>query len=200
MIATNELLAIGLSIIADFTNAVPIADKDVPRTPSDLQMYVVGSPNSPTDLHMTTRSGVQFGIRDGAVYYFCTQDSFFHEQNPHNLARYAGTSKMTSNQALQACSNILQRLTKRNVSLSEGVPRIHEGGVFQGKPIPFFLVEWPKISLLSHVNAADIEVDGRTGRLVFLHLLDNAFFDYAVGERIRGQVDRPKPTAKPAPP
>jgi hypothetical protein len=63
--------------------------------------------------------------------------------------------------------------------------------------MPFFQVEWPAITPGSHVHGADVEIDGRTGRVVFLDLLDDAFFDPGASEQIIRLVTEPKLEDKP---
>jgi len=190
---------VAISLIANFTNVVPVPGSDVPKGIGEIRSYVIGSPNSPTDVHLTGSTGVQFGIRDGAVYYFCTPQSFFREQNPSRVPQYAGTAVLSSNQVLALASNTLQHLTKARTPLPPAKVRVKCGGFFQGKSIPFYQIEWPKITQTSHVNAADIEIDARTGRIVFLHLLDTAFFDAAFSQRIMERVSSPEPVPRTQP-
>src|SRR2546421_392851 len=112
MLNTNELLCIALSLIGNFTNVIVMPDRDIPKAIDEIRHYIIGSPNSPTDVHLTGPTGVQFGIRDGAVYYYCTPQSFFREQDPARVARYTGTASFTSNEVLAFASSKLQRLTR----------------------------------------------------------------------------------------
>jgi hypothetical protein len=187
MIITNALLSIGIGVVSNFCELVHIPIVYAPKSINDVQSYVVGAPSSPIDLFLTGPMGVRFGVRDGSVYYFCSPGSLSHEQDPSKLAQYTGEALLSSNQVVQVVSNTLVRLMKVKIPLS-GVPRLREEGPYHGKPMPFVYVEWPNITPRNHVNAADVEVDERSGRIVFVHLLDDVFFDYDLGERIRRQV------------
>jgi hypothetical protein len=197
MIITNALLSIGFGLITNFCTLLPANDVYAPKSSTELRDCVIGSPNSPVDLHVAVPRGASFGIRDGAVYYFSTPESFFRQGDPSQLGKYAGTSVLGSDQVMLLVSNTLHRLLKTNASLANGKPKLRQGGVYKGKEIPFFQVEWPAITPGSHVNGADIEIDARTGRVVFLHLLDDAFFDQSANEQIIRLVSEPKREDKP---
>jgi len=173
MIDTNLLVSIGNSIITNFTNVVSVRQDCVPKTPADFHRLMVGTPYSPIGVQVTITGGTTFAIRDGAVNYFESPYSVFSEQNPDQLGKYAGTSILTSNQVFLIASNTLQSLIKTKHVLTNGAPRIEQAGVFEGKRLPFFHVEWPHISDSPH--GADLEIDGRNGKIVFVHLMDDVF-------------------------
>lgn len=196
MVLTNMLLSLSFGVITNFCAALPPGSARVPAGPQELRVCAVGSPNSEVDLHVAGPGAARYGIRDGAVYYFSTEGSFFREGDPSRLSRYAGNAVFTSNQVLVLVSNTLQRLLKHSASLSSGLPRILQGGVFEGKRIPFFQVEWPHVTPRMPVDAAVVEVDARTGMIVFMHLLDDVFFDPDATSQLRKKVLEPEPSGQ----
>jgi hypothetical protein len=123
------------------------------------------------------------------VNYFSTPDSMFTEADPRRLERYQGTPLFTTNEVLLAVSNMLHSLLKTNVSLGDRSPRLYQGGSSIGMWYPFYRVEWPHVTRGSPVPAADVHFDARSGKFVYLHLLDDVFFDLSFDEKLRRRIE-----------
>lgn len=188
MINTNLLISIGFAIITNFVQHVPIPDANAPKAQSDLTNFRVGSPHSPLDLAVRGPSESLFVIIDGSVQYFKGSHSFFREQDPSRIAEYAGSAVFTSNEIVGLASNVLQSLLKDSVRLTCGPLRVQQGGIYNGRHIPFYLLEWPTISFPSTSTGAEIDVDARNGKIVLFHALDPAFLDFKAAESIRNLV------------
>src|SRR5271157_5827328 len=112
MVLTNALLSIGFSLIANFTNVVPVPADSVPVRAEDLRQFVVGTYRSPVDLHVVHRRGTIFGIRDGVVYLFEDPGSFSAAQDPAMLPRFTGVAALNSNQIAALATRTVERLVK----------------------------------------------------------------------------------------
>jgi hypothetical protein len=184
MVLTNALLSISFGLITNFCALIPGSQVYSPKTPAELHDCIVGSPSSPIELQVATAGGADFGIAEGAVYYFLTPGSLFRQGDPRQLDNYAGAAVLTSNQVIQIASNTLCHLLKTNASLSNGKPKLRQGGLYKGERMPFFQVEWTAITPGAHMHGADVEIDARTGKVVFLQLFDDAFFDPVASKEI----------------
>ena len=190
MVDTNALLSIAFSLITSFTNVVSVPSDAVPHDRADLTKILVGSPSSPTDLYLVDRKGTEFSISGGVVYRYRSPGSYFELQDPKLIPSFEGTSTMDSNDVIHVTASVLQRLIKTQDPLlneSNGAPKIIYPGPRRGGPIPFFRVIWPRISR-GPEKGAEVEIDGRTGTIVFIHLWDSAFRDPVAAKRIREQV------------
>jgi hypothetical protein len=201
MVDTNALLSIAFSLIANFTNVVEIPPDQVPQSPADLSLCIIGSPMYPTDVILVHTNGTRFTINhSGGVNGYASPDSFFRLQDVKDLSRYSGEPKLNSNEVLRLATKTLQRLVKSGNPLTNGTPRIQQAGEFHGKRIPFFRITWPSPpGSYGSSTIASIEIDARTGKIVNLHLYDIGFLDAALGNKIMDRVytPDPKPPAKP---
>ena len=179
MINTNLLLSIGYSIVTNFAHLVPIPEKDIPMAPSDLRIYAVGPGHSPVDFRMVNRaSGANYEVVDAVVQYFQSAQDYFLEQEPRRIGKYDGASVFTSSEVVYQSSNILQRLIRTGAPLTNGPSEIRQAGVFEGHRIPFFRIDWPPPSGRKGPVGARMDIDGRTGKVVLLNLLDTPFLDF----------------------
>jgi hypothetical protein len=193
MVDTNLLFSIGFSIITNFANVVPLPEQDVPLNAAGLHVYAVGTSHSPTDFRMATGNGANYEIVDGVVQYFQSPLDYFTEQEPAHITKYLGASALTPEAALQLASNALQRLVKTGIALTNGHPKVTQAGDYKGQRIPFFRIEWPRITANMSSVSAVLDVDGRTGRVVLINLLDLVFLDSQKGQQIRAQAYKPDP-------
>ncbi len=189
-------------MIASFTNVVPVAPFAVPTQASDLERCVIGRPGSgpgwAVHLVLTHHNGTQFWIRDGAIYGYSSPGSFFTLQDPALVPMFAGTTTLTSNDVVQLAEQTLRRLVKNGDPLRDGPPRVQYASELEGKRIPFFRVSWPH-KRLGATTAAQVEIDGRSGKIVCLDLWAEEFFDRALQEEIKRKVhapELPKPTRR----
>jgi hypothetical protein len=192
MIDTNLLLSIGFSIITNFANVVHLPDNAVPKSPADLQRCLIGSPYSPIDLFLEDRQEKCFEISDGVVCRYSSPDSFFEIQDPKLIPNYTGTSLLTTNDLMGIASVTVQRLVKHGNPVTNGPPKIVYAGFYKGKRIPFFRIIWPNGNG-GITDTAVVEIDGRTGQVVFARLWDTAFRDFVFGQKIKDQVYTPEP-------
>jgi hypothetical protein len=202
MVDTNALLSIAFSLIANFTNVVQVPSDAVPQNPADLSKFVVGSPSSPTDLYLVHRKGTAFWISGGVVYRYRSPGSFFRLQNTALIPNYEGTSTLDSNGVVRIAATALQRLIKTKdplLSETNGVPKVEHAGFYHGSQIPFYSIVWPRISR-GPSRGADVEIDGRTGTIVFIHLWDMAFRDPVYAAKIKDTVYTEPPKPPPAEP
>jgi len=196
MVNTNALLNIAFTLITNFTRVVSVPNDAVPHDVGDLARYVVGSSSSPVHLYLVDRKGTEFWIDDGVVYNYRSPGSFFSLQDTGSISHYTGTSTLGSNDLVHIAAKALQQLIKSEDILSEsnGAVKILYAGSYHGSRIPFVRVVWPRISR-GPEKGAEVEIDGRTGTIVFIHLWDRAFYDRAAAKRIKEQVytATPKP-------
>src|SRR6516164_4555875 len=110
---TNELIALCLTVVSSFASTIQAPRGEAPTNIGDVASYVVGTPNSPFDVQVTSRAGAAFGMRDGMIYYYRSPDSLLHERNPARFQSYAGPAVFDSNGVAQVASNTLYRLAKQ---------------------------------------------------------------------------------------
>jgi len=187
MIDTNLLLAVAFSMVTNFTSVVPVPESDIPKSPQDLRIYRLGTVNSPVDAMVAGPTGAPYWLMGGVVQYFNSPQNYFREQSPERIGNYAGSPTLTSNQVVQVASDTLKRLAKSS-SMPNLAPRVAQAGVYKGKRVPFYRVEWPPVTRQGGTVGAEIDVDARSGKIVLVHLLDVAFLDPAAARRIRDQV------------
>lgn len=191
MIATNALLTIAFSLVANFTNNVPIEPAVGPCSVADLRRYVVGTRSSPIDINLFCNDGSIFGIMGGALEYFRSSESYFQLQNPALILRFQGESRFTQDQIIQIAQTALRKLEREGDPLTNGAPSVREAGSRDGLHIPFYLIHWPDASRPGRTSA-DVEIDGRTGRIVYMELWDKSFRDHAYAEKIKSAVYKPE--------
>lgn len=191
MMDTNALLTIAFAMISNFTNIVDVPPAAVPAKPSDLERLVVGRPGCPVHLILAHHNGTEFWIGDGAIYRYSSRGSFFTLQDPSEMPLYQGASIIDTNGAVRIAEKALRSLTKRGEPLRDGTPTVQQGSLYQGKRIPFFRVTWPNMDSLS--PAAQVEIDGRTGRIVCLDLWAECFYDPKFQEEIKKKVHAVQP-------
>ena len=90
MIDTNGLLGFALAAVSTFTNTVLVPPHTAPGGLSDLQAIHIGSPSSKIEVYFTAKNGDRFGIRDGAVDRFHSDETFFEAQDFGSIERYVG--------------------------------------------------------------------------------------------------------------
>jgi HEAT repeat protein len=202
MIDTNELIAVCLTLVSNFANTIQAPPGEVPTNIGDVASYVVGTPNSPFDVQVTSRAGAAFGMRDGMIYYYRSPNSLLHERNPAKFQSYAGPAVFDSNGVAQVASNTLHRLAKQKPASWPDHLRIRQAEAFKGTPMPFFEVTWPPITPGGFPVGAVMEVDARTGRVPYLLLFDSVFEDKVLAETIRKRASshETRTTAEPVPP
>lgn len=181
-------------MIANFTNIVEVPPEAVPTQPGDLQRCVIGrpgsGPGSALHLILTHRKGTEFWIGNGAIYAYSSPGSFFTLQDPSLVPNFMGTTKLTSNDVVQIAEKALRQLVKSGDPLGGGPPKVQPASAYHGRQIPFFRVTWPKPTAGDPV--AQVEIDGRTGRIVCLDLWGDGFKDLAYQEEIKKQVGGPE--------
>jgi hypothetical protein len=187
---TNALLSIAFSLVAAFTNIVHIPSREVPIGTSDLNKYLIGSPTSPADVFLFHKNGSSFEVRDGTVRWYCSPRSFFQLQDQHLVPQFMGHGTVDSSNAVEIARRALHQLVRTGVPISNSIPTVKLAGSHEGQEIPFFLLQFPALSPGSR-RGADVEIDGRTGEIVFLHLWDETFSDTARAQRINDQVHAP---------
>jgi hypothetical protein len=187
MFDTNQLLSVAFTLIANFANIVGIPQQAVPQHASDLQKCIIGRGGAPIFIYMVERTGVEFGIDHGVVCRYSAPGDFFSLQDPALVPNYVGTGVITPNEAVLIASNVLRSLTKRGDPLSDGLPRVQTAGNFIKQNIPFFQITWPHKGPGSS-TAAKVDIDGRTGGIVDIHLWAEEFYDLAFEEDLRKRV------------
>ena len=106
------------------------------------------------------------------------------------MSKYAGESKLTTNQVADMATSIVRRLLKKGDPFTNGPPQIVLPGLYQGKRVPFLLAIFPDAQ---NRSPAVVEIDGRSGTVVSLHLWDKAFYDVEDLKEIGRRVYTPDP-------
>jgi hypothetical protein len=146
---------------------------------------------------MVTKDGTKFQVSSGAVVGFVSPGSFYEGEmiNARTIDRYKGPLTLAPEEATRLGTRIMQRLVKSGDPLARAQIRIQRPS---SGDIPFYRIEW--LDTGYHlVSMAKLEIDGRTGRIVDLHLWDQGFRDWARDKDTRDRVYRPEPVP-PAPP
>ena len=192
MILTNELVTLYLTLTTNFCGVLQIPKDEIPTSLADIASFVVGSPNSPLDVQVTGRTGAAFGMRNGMIYYYRSPGSLLHEQNPARFQRYAGPAALTRDGVVQVASNALYRLMKtRDLRIPDRPPpKVRQAEAWKDSPMPFFEITWSRITPNGFPTAAVLEVDARTGRIVYALLLDKVFEDRDFAQKIRAEAYR----------
>jgi hypothetical protein len=197
MIDTNQLLSIAFSLISQFANVVEIPPDHVPTSQKDIIKLTIGSPGSPLDTYLVTRRGESFWIWNGIVARYESPDSYYLSQNFEALSRLAGPATISSNQAIEKATQVMKRLAKAGKPLDGVTPQFKAS---QAENVHFYNVTWPVENSVHSAGLGEIEIDGRTGRVVFLQLWDRDFYDFAFAAEISNRVYKPEPVNDPKPP
>ena len=186
-ILTNALLSIGFSLVANFTNVVPVPKALVPTRVQDLRAYEIGSGSWPVDLNMAHKRGTYFEIKHGVVIEYCSPDSFLHNQNPSSIARFKGAATLSSNEVLKLAEQVVRRLARQSDPIAgrpAKVDRLRDWGT--GTDMPFYSVSWPTDRSNEPLSPAWVEVDARSGEVASINLGGSyAFFDLSFSWEMR---------------
>jgi hypothetical protein len=157
-----------------------------------LSKCVIGSPHSPIDLYLVDRRGTEFTIAEGVVQSYYSAGSFFGLDDGRLSSQFAGELRLTSREAMTLAAETLQRLIKSGNPLTNATARVQSAGSNGGKAIPFYRVVWQNTN--QHLaTIAKVEVDGRTGALLGLQLLDWGFLDPTFAREIKAKTYTPDP-------
>jgi hypothetical protein len=173
MIDTNAILSIAFTMLANFTNVVPVPQDALPRKAEDLQQCLILPSPECVAIHLVHRKGTSFTISYGAVTAYSCPGSFFRLQDPALLPQLEGKTSINSNDAVRLAAGALQRMIKSGSPLSDGRPTIV---CPSSERYPFYRVMWPPSEGLT-TPTAQVEVDGRTGTIVSLSVRSPAFYD-----------------------
>jgi hypothetical protein len=195
---TNALLSIALAMIANFTNIVEVPPSAVPTKASDLARFVIGRPGWPLHMILTHHAGTEFWINNGAIYSYSSPGSFFTLQDPALIPKFTGTTSLTTNDVVRIAEKALRRLVKSGDPLRGGPPVVWQASEYKGQRIPFFRVRWPKPPPGGD-PVAEVEIDGRTGRIVTLDTWGDGFRDPAFQQEMSKRVHAPE-VIRPPPP
>jgi hypothetical protein len=197
MIDTNALLAIGLSIVTNFSDVVQVPNGAVPRTTQDLAKFVVGGPPPvpSTDLYLVDRRGTQFRLRNGTVHSYSSPMSY----KEHGASREKGRSNdvplLNSNQVVERATEIIRRLAKSSDPTVGLTPLVRRAGDVEEK-IPFYWISWTNVSRIHPWSrrsySAFVEIDARSGCTTHLDLEDPGFYDAALAQQISNRVCTPE--------
>lgn len=198
MTDVNALLKIGFALVAQFTNVVDVPPWAAPQSTNDLEAFVAGDPHSPVDLFLMHKKGSYFWIRDGVVHGYETPGSYFCLQDPERITNFVGIAQLSSNQVLELATATVRRLVKSGDPLANQSPIVETASPYHGKPVPFYRFTWPSTNAFLPY-AAQIEIDARKSRVVWLKLMDRNFFDWQFAQQISNRVYTadPKPRAPP---
>ena len=188
MILTNSLLGIAFSLVADFTNAVPVPPNEVPTCVQDLARYHVGSPFWPVDLVLIGRDGTEFDIQHGVVTFFASARSYMHSVGVGSLPRFRGAKTVGEDQAAATALRAVRLLARHGdptASLRAKVRHLKEGT--DGPDLPFYVVYWPDPGP-DGPSPAQVEIDARDGRITSVFLGDYAFYDIAFSVEMKRRV------------
>jgi hypothetical protein len=193
MLLTNELLSIGFVLASNFTATVPVPESAVMKDQARIVTYAAGMTGAPLHLQMSDgKTG--FAIDHGIVYLFKCPGSYFHLQDFGERAKFTGKAVMSKDQALELATRVVRSLTKTGDPIKDVKPEVRCGGPFQGNPIPFYEVTWPKTNAWGYeTSTAVVEIDGRSGKIVSLDLWDPGFWDIPGESSISNRVFRPDP-------
>ena len=194
MLDTNTFLSIGFALITNFSNVLHVPPEVVPKSTSDLQHCVVGSPRSRFDLHLVHQRGTLFWIEDGAVVGYRSPGSFFNVQNLELLDYFRGPARLSTNEVVALAEKTARRLVKHGEPFTNGAPQLLPAGHFRdGEQIPFYRGNWPGKGLFGYV--AQIEVDARDGSIPALWVGGPQFRDLPYLAEISNRVWRADPPA-----
>jgi hypothetical protein len=202
MVLTNALLAAGLSIVASFTNLVPIPPGEAPTRVEDLSDYFVGSPMWPTDLVLVHRGRSSFHIQHGVVFSFVSSDSYMNHGPQTSLSRFDGEPTLTAKQATELAEVLIRRLVTRGDPTGGLPPRVVHLRSYRGQDslagpeLPFYRLDWfsPK---QRDCSIATMEIDARSGRVTSLSLADHHFCDLARSWEMKNRFWVPDPRGTP---
>ena len=185
MIDTNALLSIAFSLIASFTNNVPIPPNAAPTSTNDLKGWVHGLPSRPLDLALFEKRGNHFWVLDGVVQGYESPNSYFSSRGRPQITNYFGTAILDSNQTLQLATAIISRLARGSNHLASIVPSVEHAWAPTNSPgSPIYHFRWPHANPAQFGSAARVEIDARRGEVLSLFLNDAAFFDYSFTQRM----------------
>lgn len=196
MVDTTQLLSIAFTLISNFTNVVEIPADHVPTCREDLKDIVVGSPFSPVDIYMVHRLGDEFRVRNGVVTDYQSPESFHHKDLRTMLTKFLGPPTLSTNEVVERASHIMRKLTKTGRSVDVVAPKIEAAW---SPDVHFFEISWPIKNSPFYNGLGSIEIDARTGRVVFMQLWAKEFNDFVFAAEISNRVYTPGPAPKPIP-
>jgi hypothetical protein len=193
-ILTNALLSMGFSLVANFTNVVPVPPDLVPTRVDDVRAYEIGSGSWPVDINMASKRGGYFEIKHGVVIEYSSPTSLLHNQDPNSLERFRGTASLDSKEVLKLAEQVVRRLARRGDPIAGRlgkVDRLRDWNT--GAFMPFYRVTWPNSSPDEPLSPADIEIDARNGQIVSVWLGGFTFYDLAFSWEMRKRAYIPDP-------
>jgi hypothetical protein len=196
MVLTNALLAAGLSIVASFTNLVPIPPGEAPARVEELSDYFVGSPMWPTDLILVHRGRSSFHIQHGVVFFFVSSASYMNHGPETPVSQFDGEPALSARQATDLAEVLIRRLVRRGDPTGGLSPRVVHLRSYAGREIPFYRVEWSDPKRQDR-TIATIEIDARSGRVTSLDLADYRFWDLARSWEMKNRFYVPGPPGTP---
>jgi len=189
MIDTNLLVAFALSIVANFTNVVPVPPLVAPQTTNDLEVCWVGRRYFPLDVYLKSKHGGQFWIANGIVNQYSYQaDMYFGLQDPRRIPEFVGIAKLTSNQVFQLADRTVRGLVKNGDPLKGITPIIKSAKPCDGKTVPYYDIKWPDPAAPHLFYKARVQVNARTGYIVSLSADGEGFRDPVYFQEISNRV------------
>jgi hypothetical protein len=176
------------SLVANFTNVVSIPPDALPQKPEDLEICAFGF-FGPAGAHLLDHKGTEFWIHHGAIQGYRSAGAYFGQRAGHKMSEFGGTFTVTSNELVQIGEKAIRRMTKKGDPLAHGPPWFRRSGSEQ---IPFVEISWPKSGPGSD-TAAQVQIDGRTGTIVALHVRGSDFYDPAFEKEMRQKANIPEP-------
>jgi hypothetical protein len=201
---TNALLALTISVIANFTNCVDIPLECFPKIGANISKYGAGDgPYFPTDVGLVLTNGARYSVGHGSVRTFIAPHSYANSTGGHPTADFFGEVRMTTNEAITLATAAVRCLARDPASLDNSVMVFYGPVAISGKTIPFYDLTWYQTNTAHpgrlNVSLARVEVDAGRRQISYISLWHQAFGDEARDEEIRRLVHAPEPPIRPRP-
>jgi hypothetical protein len=198
MVCTNLLLSLSFSILTNFPGIKDI-DASIPDSIDGFKNIVIGSPAAATDVMFEQSDGTIYRVGNGVVFMIETGKSYFRAQGNHPFESYLGEPRESKEAIIERARTLAQKLVRSGLPLSTA-PAIKMSEPYQSQTIPFYNVTWPITNKHFVSYTASFEVDGRTGKVVWISLQDRGFFDFGKAAAISNAVVTPSVVPRPLKP
>jgi hypothetical protein len=200
MLNTNALVGIGLVIVSNFANVVPIDEKAVPRSVADLERVAIAENyrwdrSTLFEIILIGRQGARFGITDGTVTLYRSPDCYWDWGGHGDDERYFGKAALSSEEILSLATKAVRSATPSGSPVDGVGPLLNQMGE-PSRPLPIYQVHWPSTNNFSK-RLAIVEVDARKGFVSYFRLTGRAFIDQAGLQKLRDRVYLPDPALEP---
>lgn len=189
--------AVLLVVLSNVTDVAAKLDLPVirPVQPAHVRRFVCDSRKDSIGGWLTLTNGYEFWYENGHVCAFESSHSYFGLQDPDEIPRFFGTSRMNESEAVEMARNCIRKLGYNPSWLKNEAPVVEWARTAkQDRPnvIPHCRVKWQRIASDGLASSTEVEINTDTRRVEKYSLIDRAYW--------KKPPDIPQPPIVPKPP